>query len=234
MKKKDYKKQIKEFKEDGWIHIDDQLPIDDGVYETIIHQGSIQISFSIPTKKLFRNGKFPRMDWNYVIFWRKDKMKNLRQELGKQLRDSINVSQIVKNMPNMDEIGYYSYDEAKIAFMEDMLCIIDENTEEEKEKNILYSEIYNHLNLFESSEDSGPNTADDDSYKKNTIYKITGELGEDLYLAYNKETSYLNYILFSVDIKNIKTRKDLNKSFARSIHSNDIGKEMEFVKKIKK
>ena len=161
-------------------------------------------------------------------------MKNLRKELEKQSRDSISVSEIVNNMPNMDEIGYYSYDEAKIAFMEDILNIIDENIEKEKDKITFYEEIHKYLNLFESSENLGPNTGDDSSYKKNTIYLISGELGEDLYVAYNKETDYITYILFVVDIKEIKTREDLKKSFARSLHTNDIGKEMTKIKKVKK
>lgn len=65
--------QIEKYKKEGWIHIDEELPEKDGIYETIIHQGSISISFSQPTKKLFKNGQFPRMDWNYVIFWREIK-----------------------------------------------------------------------------------------------------------------------------------------------------------------
>ena len=72
MKKEIYLKKIQSFKDDGWIHIDDSLPEEDGAYETIIHQGSMSISFSQPTKKLFRRGSFPRMDWNYVMFWKEN------------------------------------------------------------------------------------------------------------------------------------------------------------------
>lgn len=70
MSKEEYLNRIEQYLADGWISVDDKLPEKDGVYETIIHQGSITIKFSEPTRLLFRRGKFPRMDWNYVIFWK--------------------------------------------------------------------------------------------------------------------------------------------------------------------
>jgi len=56
---------------DGYTHIDDSLPKKDGMYDAIIHSGSISISY-IKAKKLFREGAFPRMDWDYVIIWKKE------------------------------------------------------------------------------------------------------------------------------------------------------------------
>ena len=53
----------------GYNNIDEIIPSKTGKYEVIIHSGSISPSY-YKTIRLFNNGRFPRMDWDYVLMWR--------------------------------------------------------------------------------------------------------------------------------------------------------------------
>jgi hypothetical protein len=69
--KEEYNETLEKYMSKGWNHIERATPPSDGVYNTIILKGSMTKKFSSPTLKLFRNGSFPCMDWDYVILWKK-------------------------------------------------------------------------------------------------------------------------------------------------------------------
>lgn len=54
--------------EQGWIKVSDALPKEDGMYNVIMHCGSISPKLK-STFCVFRKGKFPRLDWDYVTHW---------------------------------------------------------------------------------------------------------------------------------------------------------------------
>ncbi len=62
-------KNLEELLEPDYISVDDKLPEEDGIYECIIHSGSMTVSY-YKADKPFLHGKFPKMDWNYVLYWR--------------------------------------------------------------------------------------------------------------------------------------------------------------------
>jgi len=73
MTKEDYKKMIDGYEEQGYTDCEKKLPEKDGRYLCIIKRGSMSVSYSPPTPKLFKRGAFPRMDWDYVILWKEEK-----------------------------------------------------------------------------------------------------------------------------------------------------------------
>jgi len=63
-------KNLCELHPEEYTHIDEALPDEGGVYDCIIRRGSISISYT-KRQVLFSRGEFPRMDWDYVIMWKK-------------------------------------------------------------------------------------------------------------------------------------------------------------------
>lgn len=52
-----------------YISVEKELPMKDGMYDVIMHCGSMSIYFQ-KAQQFFRKGKFQRHDWNYVIYWK--------------------------------------------------------------------------------------------------------------------------------------------------------------------
>ncbi len=64
-------KKLDDIDTNNYTHVNDQLPIEDGLYDVIFHCGSMSISYKIMRVKFKVNkGVFARSDWDYVIMWK--------------------------------------------------------------------------------------------------------------------------------------------------------------------
>lgn len=53
-----------------YISVEENLPDKDGVYDTIMHCGSMSVYFR-KTENMFRKGRFQKFDWDYVVYWKR-------------------------------------------------------------------------------------------------------------------------------------------------------------------
>lgn len=91
-------------------------------------------------------------------------------------------------------------------------------------------DLQRNLHLFKKI--TVPNTSESDTLKKGSIYKLVGEIEDTHYISFFPEDNAIFYIIG--DIVKIKCIEDLISAKGRELHTNDVGKNVKFIKNILK
>ena len=151
-----------------------------------------------------------------------EKLRNIEDNMA----DTDDLLSSLKEKHN--EKLYLYYSESKKT----QLCeLLEEGVEDyndlESSKDLI-NDLYKHRKLFESSEEMGLNSSNYPNVN-GIIYTLIGEIGETQYvMSIDDELYYLQEEDFDRDISYAEMKKER----CRSLHTNDMGKEMTEIRRI--
>jgi len=156
----------------------------------------------------------------------------LREKFEKLRNIEDNLADTDDLISALDEIHneklYLYYSESKKT---QLLELLEEGVEDyndlESSKDLI-NDLYKNMDLFESREEMGLNSSNYPNIN-GIIYTLIGEIGETQYvMSIDNDLYYLQKgdVMFDLSYEEMKERR------CRSLHTNDMGKEMTEVKRL--